>query len=41
MMNCPDEWEDSLDQHCQKQNVKVSKLDEASQLWQDVNTQFE
>jgi cell division protein ZapA (FtsZ GTPase activity inhibitor) len=40
-MNCPEEWEEPLDQHCRMINVKVSKLDEASQLWQKVNTQFE
>lgn len=41
MLNCPEEWEDPLDQYCQKINVKVSNLDEGSQLWLDVNTQFE
>jgi|LauGreDrversion4_2_1035121.scaffolds.fasta_scaffold75927_3 sugar diacid utilization regulator len=30
MMNYPDEWEDSLAQHCQKLNLKVSQINQGS-----------
>ena len=31
--NYPEYWEDSLEQHCSNQNVKVTPLKETSQLW--------
>ncbi len=40
MMDYPDEWEDSLAQHCKKLNLKVSQINQGSQLWQDVTTKF-
>ena len=40
MMDYPDEWEDSLAQHCQKLNLKVSQINQGSKLWQDVTSQF-
>ena len=39
-MDYPDEWEDSLDQHCQKVNLKVSQINQSSKMWQDVATIF-
>lgn len=40
-MNYPDYWKDSLKQHWEKQRLVVTEVDQASQLWSDVNKDFE